>query len=759
MFFYDSTLRLYINDTPLLISSKVQQAARRAGAKLTWNNNGHVNSVSYDESKAISKDLGIVMLSVREYMHLARREPRVASEVFAEWLVDSYTLSSDKRMIDFSGREVVVPPSRPGWFDLDDIGDDGLPTQISGSPAAGKWKLWTHEDDRFVSSAVRSFVTSAGACSLDLGIPQFASHPNLMIRECYRKEPCIMKHPMDQIWAKYEDMTLRKANDELKQFFTLLDIGTLKENHADPNKLVSEKNAERIFDLSGKQRLIRGSFDDLRIVSLAEIGRAVKMCPDATTYVIGHPNPDTDAIVSAVFEAARRFMTYGQRCAVWAEKIPFVVEHLLGDLILKSIIDHHIITRTFPYYVSVSQEVSWSSTLQVYIKFLGSGLELDRQSARLLLEATMLEAEPQLMTKMSNLDKLAFEHLRKLAQDHTSYPKLMKMLTGDVKVADPFVEDYKETLFGFASRAEANNLERHLPLTVVKQVCYNSCFNSVREERITMHFNNAFHDKGFRRAITNTIQRACEAFHGIERVSVEGSQVNVRCVPNQTPRLLLAPLLEGIVSEHLKFVYSRSIGMYVACGFYNQRDGPSISPLTGSDRPTCGLTNTSFMSLKQYWEVYQECVELHDTVMLKSLRNRNYVEFLDTVIRQGRWVMHGDLEPMSCEILEARPALIRPEEVDIRTGFPRCLESPNLYGDASLWRFWSPDREENVATRGHIFIMGQTCIDLKIAPDESTQNLTFRPIYRDILELEYDIQSDGGNWITVSISPRTFAIF
>lgn len=68
--------------------------------------------------------------------------------------------------------------------------------------------------------------------------------------------------------------------------------------------------------------------------------------------------------------------------------------------------------------------------------------------------------------------------------------------------------------------------------------------------------------------------------------------------------------------------------------------------------------------------------------------------------------MHEDLEPMSCEILEARPALIRPQEVDIRTGFPRCLESLNLYGDASLWRFWSPDREENVATRGHIFIMG-----------------------------------------------------
>lgn len=33
--------------------------------------------------------------------------------------------------------------------------------------------------------------------------------------------------------------------------------------------------------------------------------------------------------------------------------------------------------------------------------------------------------------------------------------------------------------------------------------------------------------------------------------------------------------------------------------------------------------------------------------------------------------------------------------------------------------------------------------DLKIAPDESTQNLTFRPIYRDIPKIEYEIRSDG----------------
>lgn len=34
---------------------------------------------------------------------------------------------------------------------------------------------------------------------------------------------------------------------------------------------------------------------------------------------------------------------------------------------VKGIIDHHIVSRTFPYYISISQEVSWSSTVQIYV--------------------------------------------------------------------------------------------------------------------------------------------------------------------------------------------------------------------------------------------------------------------------------------------------------------------------------------------------------------------------------------------------------
>ena len=85
----------------------------------------------------------------------------------------------------------------------------------------------------------------------------------------------------------------------------------------------------------------------------------------------------------------------------------------------------------------------------------------------------------------------------------------------------------------------------------------------------------------------------------------------------------------------------------------------------------------------------------------------------------------------------AHPALIRPADGDKVTGIPKKIFSPDSYGDSSLWRYWSPDAAENVATRGHIFIMNQSCIDLKVRPNERTANLTFRPIYRDIPDIKW----------------------
>lgn len=51
--------------------------------------------------------------------------------------------------------------------------------------------------------------------------------------------------------------------------------------------------------------------------------------------------------------------------------------------------------------------------------------------------------------------------------------------------------------------------------------------------------------------------------------------------------------------------------------------------------------------------------------------------------------------------------------------------------------------------------MDQPCIDLKIG----TEQLTFRPIYRDIPDIHYVIElTEDKSWIKVNVFPRLFSI-
>lgn len=176
------------------MSSAVIDAAHTIGEEVAWNSDGYICGVSYEKSKALSRQLGITMLSVREFMALAKREPRVASSQFGEWLTDKYSVDSEGRTLDSQGSLVQVAMARPAWFDLGDIDESGLPSKLSTSSSSGKWKFWTPGHTEFQSGAIRGFVTSSGTCSFDLGIPTFAKHPMLMIRECYRhKEPNLVR--------------------------------------------------------------------------------------------------------------------------------------------------------------------------------------------------------------------------------------------------------------------------------------------------------------------------------------------------------------------------------------------------------------------------------------------------------------------------------------------------------------------------------------------------------------------------------------
>ena len=370
-------------------------------------------------------------------------------------------------------------------------------------------------------------------------------------------------------------------------------------------------------------------------------------------------------------------------------------------------------------------------------------------------------------------------------------------------LSELFYKDYKEMNFGFAviksrqqqhdfgSRAMTNNMNRRLPLTIVKEVLYRDDFVAVSAETISIVINPNYHDKGFKRSDLDITAMACRQFHGPEAVCLFDGGILVAEAKYQTPRLVLMPLIEDIVCEHLRFAYSPAIDKFVPMGFYSGQT--SVYGLSGDERQVCaglsyltvfqlllGSARTCILTLLEYWKVYQDFEALGLTYAVDSLRHPQFVELLDTIIPVNQLLVHGStssnknnkheiqlLEPLP----SARPALIRAVDVDFHTSLPRKLHSADTYCDPSLWRYWSPDPVAantsrttwdqeadaivHVATRGHIFVMNQTSLDLKVRIDESTKILTFRPIYNEIPDIKYEA-IPVGNWIELTVLPRMF---
>ena len=482
--------------------------------------------------------------------------------------------------------------------------------------------------------------------------------------------------PLDSIWSRYVTAIAKGENKELQEGITLetLDLAGLKLNK-NSTPLIDYK--EIAADVLGKNRLLGGYFDGFHILTVRDICQTLSKIPDPqTTYVVGHQNPDADSIVSAIFEAVRRNYVYPDKsCIPWVEKIPMYVQKMLGaeftrllleipkplyhnDIILvdchtfnfgeqsqvKGIIEHHMVTTNLPRHITVTQDRSWSTTIQIYIKLLGSGLDLDPPTARLMTAASICQAEPGLLTRCPGSDRIALNRMRwlgkKLLNDYWS---ILKLIMGDENKAIAFHRDYRQTSFGFVVihclkysnftfMARRNNEIHHLPLTVVKEVRVSMSPPYTSSERITLVFNEKFYNKGFRIGAAITIKAACQEFHG-KVFPLKRYELNLEGISTQTPRPLLTPLLEKLVQEQLRFFYSKSIGRYISAGFYS---GSSATygiaktlraPLTLENVKTLlkGQTNTSFLNIQQYREVCEELEELGDTYFLSMLKEKEAV--------------------------------------------------------------------------------------------------------------------------------------
>ena len=150
-------------------------------------------------------------------MDLASRRLEVASPRFAEWLADTYTTNSKGICHDSLGEVVELPHSRPGWFSLEDTDAHEFPTKVNERNSLGLWKYWSPNphDPRIKCGAMRSFMTSSGTCSLDLGIPAVARHAMVMIRECYLVLKPEVVSPLESIWNNYLSITKRREDAEI----------------------------------------------------------------------------------------------------------------------------------------------------------------------------------------------------------------------------------------------------------------------------------------------------------------------------------------------------------------------------------------------------------------------------------------------------------------------------------------------------------------------------------------------------------------
>src|SRR3989344_621405 len=94
-FFYSKSTGLYVSRKPLKIDSRVKKAGEEAGVKLSWDEEGRINFVDFDDSKRILLSLGSKMLSPVEYWKIledAKNEKEedmiqeLTSGRYCEWL-------------------------------------------------------------------------------------------------------------------------------------------------------------------------------------------------------------------------------------------------------------------------------------------------------------------------------------------------------------------------------------------------------------------------------------------------------------------------------------------------------------------------------------------------------------------------------------------------------------------------------------------------------------------------------------------------
>ncbi|MGV8162867.1 MAG: DHH family phosphoesterase [Candidatus Nanoarchaeia archaeon] len=847
-YFYSKSTGLYVYRKPVVIDARVKNAAKNAKVSLQWDDEGRLNYLDFDDSIHLLEALGSVLMNPNQYwliLNDAKQEndedmiEELTSSQYTEWLNRVY-IANDK-FIDspkiiskykYSGtiQTSKAPDYKPGYFNPENnITDTGEPILVikQREKFSTSWKYWAPGVEGLPCGAgapIRGYVTSVGKPSYDLGIPTDNRQPKLMIREC-RLTP-LTKAVDEKILEEAESIKdiieFTKKYGEL--FSTSKDSLIYKIREQIIDKLGDEALDTNIKDAADKicplhnKKISYSHFREFILNSISNLKKALAENKDII-FVMGHKNPDSDTVISSMFEAYRNSLIDSTAVyipVVQSKRMPDEIAHLIGELsdhILMSdneiynkaknsglarwisvdqnrepevqkyfisIIDHHFVTNSAKNrdFTKTLEMVGSTATL-ITRKFLGMGFELDEKTAHLLYGAALMDTENKVKHKMTQVDYKIMNYLKlrsKVDDDNQFYGTLMSHLlsTNDAELL--FGRDYKEDWgFGFAvakikngfsERGEIlkedldqelvrlavdNNKQKNLPLTLLKITDYKENNETVNLERIYMVFNNVSLE--FENAIKHTIECIIKFEFPGETVKVQSNKIDFYGEGLQLSRKKTAPVLEPVVAAFNRYFYSKSINKWVKRDFQKQtkiinenystdKEG-RINYITKEEADTLAKNSEfSMLSLPEFWKVRRDAINNKDQQMISSLEGSNFVEFLDSEIKDKKILINHGKEKIEINIPEGNPGLIHPDDIAFETGLPTKVHPPNIYGNRELWRYWEPDADIVYPCRSYIFILEQPCLDGKFHPGESFPNLGIRPVRDKIINPELQITWD-----------------
>ncbi len=801
---YSKKLALYISLDPLKADTNTLSIANKHNIELEWDDYGNIMCIDFDDAKKLVSYLNGTILSPSEYWTLYNELledknylalEKLVSPKFTEILDRVYL--RDGSYIDhpivinkyeYDGEKIYeeIVTGRPGWIKVSDINiETGHPFKVrKKSKNHYLMKYWSPDLSVTKLSAcfaLRGYVTSTACVSLDLGIPADSKQPKQMIRLCLKEKPESLLSENELRKIEEEKCFNEGLNLVNKGFFgkhkiTYNDfkeyIDNLKDflNDGVENKkqlffVMGHKNPDSDTVVTSIMESFRlhlinnnKNFVYLPFVQSSELPNEIKLIFGKSIY--------ENFIYENTIDL-KKLLNTGLVKIIYTDQ-NYQKEY---QKYVVSVTDHHSKSKELEsgdIIIPFNIQLIGSCSALIAIKFIGSNFDFDEKMADIFYSGMLMDTENRVVHKMTMIDSVVMDLIKtrsSIKDDNNHYINLMNKLIKEKDPVNLYYRDYKRYFgYGFAvlkvtdyideinfennikkiiNIAKNDNKENNYYLSIIKVVEYNKDNLTVNRERIYYVFD----DK-----TSGIVREKCiELLSKIVKVSFKNADIiindnymEITKAFKQISRKKIAPAIEAVLRKTGEFVYYNSIDKWVSRNFLVMNDyikkyeykldidkSNRICNISyRKSKELCNYLNVSMLSLSDYWKVYFESKEKKEYQMLNSLTDSTFIEFLDTTSNE------------ISDYLVASPGLIDPNDIDLNTGLPKEIKSPNEYYNKSLWRYWSPPQDGHtyVFSRSFIFLLGQPCLDAKVYLDEGFANLGIRPVKEKNLEFEVEIE-------------------